>query len=144
VVIAGGGPTGLMLARPGEPLKMDRTTFVSAALAVPQAAGREVTEAGVVRVGPWTPRSLAPAGTTLLSTVTDIARLARAHLDDPRVAELRRSTEEVRIHGRLDASCLGLARFDWDGGPVWGWDASSAGSARSFGSFRNGPARPSS
>lgn len=29
---------------------------------------------------------------------------------------------EISIYGWLDAWCLGWARFDWDGGPVWGWD----------------------
>ena len=28
----------------------------------------------------------------------------------------------VPIHGWLDDWCLGWARFDWPGGPVWGWD----------------------
>jgi hypothetical protein len=30
---------------------------------------------------------------------------------------------EVPIHGWLDSWCLGWARFDWAGGPVWGWDS---------------------
>jgi hypothetical protein len=34
---------------------------------------------------------------------------------------------EIRIHSWLDAWCLGCARFDWDGGPVWGWDALISG-----------------
>jgi hypothetical protein len=29
---------------------------------------------------------------------------------------------DVSIYGWLDSWCLGWARFDWDGGPVWGWD----------------------
>ena len=35
---------------------------------------------------------------------------------------LRAAHAEVRIHAWLDAWCLGWARFDWEGGPVWGWD----------------------
>jgi CubicO group peptidase (beta-lactamase class C family) len=68
------------------------------------------------------PRALAPAGTTLVSTVEDMLRFAALHLDDPALAPLRESGEEIRIHGWLDAWCHGWARFDWDGGPVWGWD----------------------
>jgi hypothetical protein len=49
-------------------------------------------------------------------------RLARAQLDDPSLAILRAAHAEVRIHAWLDAWCLGWARFDWAGGPVWGWD----------------------
>ena len=29
----------------------------------------------------------------------------------------------MAIHGWLDGWCLGWARFDWPGGPVWGWDS---------------------
>jgi Beta-lactamase len=76
---------------------------------------------------PWTPRALAPAGATLLSTLTDVLRFARAHLDDVSLAALRGSPEEVRIHAWLDAWCLGWARFDWPGGPVWGWDGLISG-----------------
>jgi CubicO group peptidase (beta-lactamase class C family) len=109
------------------PLKMDQTTFVHGPVAVPCASGHEVTARGVVRADPWTPRALAPAGSTLLSTVRDILRFAGSHLDDTSLAELRGSPEEIRIHAWLDAWCLGWARFDWLGGPVWGWDGLISG-----------------
>ena len=35
---------------------------------------------------------------------------------------LRAVHAEVSIYGWLDSWCLGWARFDWEGGPVWGWD----------------------
>lgn len=35
--------------------------------------------------------------------------------------------EQIRIHAWLDAWCLGCARFDWGGGPVWGWDGLISG-----------------
>jgi len=41
---------------------------------------------------------------------------------------LRATHAPVRIHGWLDAWCLGWARFDWQGGPVWGWDGLISGS----------------
>ena len=69
----------------------------------------------------------APAGSTLLSTATDLLRLAGSQLEDSSLAALRGSCQEVRIHGWLDAWCLGWARFDWDGGPVWGWDGLTSG-----------------
>ena len=106
-----------------EPLGMDQTTFVhDAPAAMPRVSGHEATADGVVQSDPWSPRSLGPAGATLLSTVKDLLRFAVAHLDDPSLATLRRTSEEIRIHGWLDAWCLGWARFDWDGGSVWGWD----------------------
>jgi CubicO group peptidase (beta-lactamase class C family) len=116
-----------MRAEVFDPLSMDQTTFVNAPVAVPRASGHEVTADGVVRAEPWTPRALAPAGSTLLSTVTDVLRFARSHLDDASLAPLRGSPEELRIHAWFDAWCLGWARFDWAGGPVWGWDGLISG-----------------
>ncbi len=34
---------------------------------------------------------------------------------------------EFSIYGWLDSWCLGWARFDWEGGPVWGWDGVISG-----------------
>jgi len=109
------------------PLEMDQTAFLNATVDVPRASGHELTPDGVVRADPWAPRALGPAGATLLSTVTDLLRFAGSHLEDSSLAALRVSCEEVRIHGWLDAWCLGWARFDWDGGPVWGWDGLISG-----------------
>jgi hypothetical protein len=44
------------------------------------------------------------------------------HLEEPILAPLREVHADTAIHAWLDAWCLGWARFDWDGGPVWGWD----------------------
>jgi CubicO group peptidase (beta-lactamase class C family) len=104
------------------PLGMDRATFAIWPVAEPRASGHEVTADRVEAVDPWAPRSLGPAGSTLLSTLTDLLRFAGLHLDDPVLAMLRAPHAEVRIYGWLDAWCLGWAQFDWDGGPVWGWD----------------------
>jgi CubicO group peptidase (beta-lactamase class C family) len=70
----------------------------------------------------WAPRTLGPAGATLLSTAADLLRFAERHLSDPALEPLRTSHSELPMYGWLDAWCLGLARFDWEGGPVWGWD----------------------
>ena len=104
------------------PLEMDQTTFTTWPIAEPRAPSYTITADGPAPVEPWRPRSLGPAGATLLSTVTDLLRFAKAHLDDPSLAILRAAHAEVRIHAWLDAWCLGWARFDWEGGPVWGWD----------------------
>ena len=40
----------------------------------------------------------------------------------PSLAALRAVHAEVSIYGWLDSWCLGWAWFDWEGGPVWGWD----------------------
>ena len=109
------------------PLGMDETTFATRPTAEPRASGHDVTPDGPVPVEPWTPRALGPAGSTLLSTVTDLLRFAASQLEDPALATLRAPHAEVRIHGWLDGWCLGWARFDWDGGPVWGWDGLISG-----------------
>ena len=101
-----------------EPLRLEQTTFAHAPVAEPRARGHR----GPVPADPWTPRFLGPAGSTLLSTVGDLLRLAEAHLVDHALAELRRAHAEIRIYSWLDAWCLGWARFDWPEGPVWGWD----------------------
>jgi CubicO group peptidase (beta-lactamase class C family) len=110
------------------PLAMDHTTFTNRPVAEPRAVGHRRTPDGPVPVQPWTPRSHGPAGTTLLSTLDDLLRFARCHLQDPSLAGLRATHAEVRIHAWLDAWCLGWARFDWQGGPVWGWDGLISGS----------------
>lgn len=109
------------------PLGLDQTAFTTDAHAVPHVSGHEATPDGVVPVEAWAPRAFGPAGTTALSTAADLLRLASAHLEDPSLAELRTTQAEVRIHGWLDAWCSGLAYFDWEGGPAWGWDGVIAG-----------------
>jgi CubicO group peptidase (beta-lactamase class C family) len=100
---------------------MSGTAF--AAGAVPErASGHEVTADGPVPAGPLVARAYGPAGTSVVSTVTDLLRFAALHLEDPSLAVLREVHAEVSICGWLDSWCLGWAWFDWDGGPVWGWD----------------------
>jgi CubicO group peptidase (beta-lactamase class C family) len=113
------------------PAGMDDTTFATKPGAEPRASGHELTVKGVVPVEPVVSQAFGPAGTSVLSTVTDMLRFAALHLEDPSLAPLRAPQAEIRIHGWLDAWCLGWARFDWNGGPVWGWDGLIAGQ-RSF------------
>jgi CubicO group peptidase (beta-lactamase class C family) len=110
-----------------DPLGMEHATFVDAPIAESRASGNEVTPEGAVPVAPWSPRTLGPAGSTLLCTLPDLVRFARAHLEDASLAVLRSTHAEVRIHAWLDAWCLGWARFDWSGGTVWGWDGVISG-----------------
>jgi CubicO group peptidase (beta-lactamase class C family) len=110
------------------PLAMHQTTFTTSPVAEPRAVGHRLTPDGPVPVEPWTPRSHGPAGSTLLLTLGDLLGFARRHLEDSSLALLRSPHVEVRIHAWLDAWCLGWARFDWDGGPVWGWDGLISGS----------------
>ena len=81
------------------------------------------TEMSDTIFNPLAPRALGPAGTTVLSTVGDMLRFAALHFDHPGLTTLRRPQPSPRIHGWLDAWCLGWASFDWDGGRVWGWDS---------------------
>src|SRR4029077_1802483 len=80
------------------------------------------TAAGPFPAGPLVARAYGPAGTSVVSTVTDLLRFAALHLEDPSLAVLRAVHAEVSICGWLDSWCLGWAWFDWDGGRVWGWD----------------------
>ena len=68
-------------------------------------------------------RAYGPAGTTAVSTVADVLSLATLHFEDDALLALREPSAEVAITGWLDAWCHGWARFDWPGGPVYGWDA---------------------
>lgn len=83
----------------------------------------------VATADPVTPETRFSVGSLTESMVaTVIARLADTgllSLDDPpaaHVAPMREVHTDTAIHGWLDAWCLGWARFDWEGGPVWGWD----------------------
>lgn len=96
--------------------------FVTGGASQRRAAGHEVTAGGAVPVEPMTARAYGPAGTTAVTTVTDLLRFAALHLQDPSLASLRAMHATVPICGWLDSWCLGWGRFDWDGGQVWGWD----------------------
>ena len=87
-----------------------------------RASGHTTTPHGLVPVQPLRSRAYAPAGLTTGTTVADLLRLAAMHLDDDGLGALRAVQAPVHIHGWLDDWCLGWARFDWPGGPVWGWD----------------------
>ena len=101
---------------------MRDTTFATGADTRRRASGHEVTAEGPVPVEPLAARAYGPAGANAVSTVTDLLRFAALHLEDPTLAPLRDVHAEVPIYGWLDSWCLGWARFDWAGGPVWGWD----------------------
>jgi CubicO group peptidase (beta-lactamase class C family) len=106
---------------------MRATTLPDEGVAGRRASGHELTTDGVVPVEPLSTRAYGPAGASLVSTVPDLLRFAEVHLKDPLLAALRDVHAEVSIHGWLDAWCLGWARFDWGGGPVWGWDGLISG-----------------
>jgi CubicO group peptidase (beta-lactamase class C family) len=110
-----------------EPLGMAQTEYTTRASAQPRAAGHRVGADDISPVPAWTPRNLGPAGSTAQSTVRDLLRFAAGHLDDTALAMLRETQAEVRIHAWLDAWCFGWGRFDWTGGPVWGWDGLTSG-----------------
>lgn len=110
-----------------DPLGLTDTVFATGPGGEPRAKGHD----GTTPVADWTPVNLAPAGSTLLSTVDDLLRFAAAHIDDPALAVLRTTREEIRLPSWFDRWCLGWGRFDWAGGPVWGWDGVMNGQ-RSF------------
>ena len=106
---------------------MTSTTFASASEPVRRVVGHDITPRGAVAVEPLVARAYGPAGTSVVSTVTDLLRFAGLHLEDPSLAPLRVVEADVSIHGWFDAWCLGWARFDWEGGNVWGWDGLISG-----------------
>jgi CubicO group peptidase (beta-lactamase class C family) len=110
-----------------EPFELGQTTFTTWPGGTPRVTGHAIVAGVPEPVAPWAPRNLGPAGSTLLSTVTDLLSLAGRHLDDPSLAQLRTVAADLRIHAWFDAWGFGWARFDWDGGPVWGWDGLMAG-----------------
>jgi CubicO group peptidase (beta-lactamase class C family) len=101
---------------------MNGTAFAAGGVAERRATGHEVTAEGPVPVEPLAARAYGPAGTSAVMTVSDLLRFAALHLEDLSLASLRAVQAEVSIYGWLDSWCLGWARFDWDGGQVWGWD----------------------
>jgi CubicO group peptidase (beta-lactamase class C family) len=102
---------------------MGETSFKSWTANPPRASGHEVRPNGPVVVAPLVARAYGPAGTSAVSTITDVLRFAALHLAEPSLAGLRKTDgEDVSIYGWLDSWGLGWARFDWEGGQVWGWD----------------------
>lgn len=120
------------------PLGMTSTAFAGEGVA-PAARSYLATGGDFTPAVPWSPRAQGPAGSTVWSTAGDLARFAAVHLDDglalgaeryapPGALEaLREAHARVRIPVFLDHWCLGWARFDWPGGPVWGWDGVGSG-----------------
>ena len=104
-------PAGMGETTAGEPARGHRV------------CGHEVTANGWVTVEPLATRRLGPAGTSVVSTIGDMARFAALHLENPSLAGMRRLHAEPRIDGWLDGWGLGWAWFDWGGDPVWGWDS---------------------
>ena len=105
-----------------DPAGMSGTTFGTSPDAQPRTAGHKVEHGRALGLEPSTSRAYGPAGTTVITTVTDLLRFAEMHLADPSLAQLRVTHADVAIWGWLDAWGLGWARFDWQGGSVWGWD----------------------
>jgi CubicO group peptidase (beta-lactamase class C family) len=101
---------------------MGETIFVTRGASQPRAPGHEITAEGPVPAEPLTARAYGPAGTSVVTTITDLLRFAALDLEDPSRGVLRAGHAEVPIHGWLDSWCLGWARFDWGSGQVWGWD----------------------
>lgn len=105
-----------------KPARMTSTGFVTYPDLTPRAVGHGITDRGAMPMSGPEPRAYGPAGTTLLTTVSDLLTFARLQFDDASLTALRVSNSDVSITGWLDAWGLGWARFNWGGEPVWGWD----------------------
>lgn len=125
--VTGGAWEDAMRHHLAEGAGMHETTFSSGVTPPGRATGHEVGAEGPVPVDPLVSRAYGPAGTSVATTVTDLLRFAALHLEDPKLAAFRVVHANVSIHSWLDSWCLGWALFDWDGGPVWGWDGLISG-----------------
>jgi CubicO group peptidase (beta-lactamase class C family) len=105
-----------------DPAGMTETTFAFGPGPGSRVSGHHVTGDGATPVPALITRAYGPAGTSVISTATDLLRFGGLLLDDPLLTPLRDTGAEISIHGWLDAWCLGLARFDWPGVRAWGWD----------------------
>lgn len=110
-----------------DPAGMRATAFVTGEARVERVSGHDAGPGGPAAVEPLVSRAYGPAGTSMVSTLGDMLRFAGRHLGDPALAVLRQVHSDLPIPGWLDAWCLGWARYDWEGGPVWGWDGMIAG-----------------
>jgi CubicO group peptidase (beta-lactamase class C family) len=106
---------------------MSGTAFATERGSNRRVSGHEITAEAQVPVEPLVARAYGPAGTSVISTVTDLVRFAALHLEDASLATLRVAHAEVSIYGWLDSWGLGWARFDWEGGQLWGWDGLISG-----------------
>lgn len=103
------------------PAGLSETTWTTSGVA-DRAVGHDASPGGTVPVEPLLCRAYSPAGATIASTLEDMLRYAAWHLAEPVPEPLRVVHADVAIHGWFDAWGLGLARFNWDGVEVWGWD----------------------
>jgi CubicO group peptidase (beta-lactamase class C family) len=90
--------------------------------ATDRASGHELSENGPVAVPPRSSRAYAAAGTSATGSAETLLELARWHLTEPGLAVLRETTAQLSLPGWFDGWGLGWGRFDWSGGPAWGWD----------------------
>jgi CubicO group peptidase (beta-lactamase class C family) len=110
---------------------MDATGFDAGTPEGARVAGHRVAGGEAVPAARWRPSALGPAGSTLDTTAADLLSLAAQHLREPGLTSMRALGGDVRLHGWFDAWCHGWARFDWQGGPAFGWDGLLPGE-RSF------------
>lgn len=109
------------------PLDLSATEFGHEPSEGVRSRAFEMGTDGPAVVDPWLSRALGPGGASVFSTVGDLLRFGQTHCDDDRLALLRDVHARVDLRWFLDAWCLGWARFDATGGPVWGWDGIGSG-----------------
>jgi CubicO group peptidase (beta-lactamase class C family) len=119
------------------PAGLRETGFIDVGDPFPAAACYQAAGGPPARLAPWRARALGPAGATVWATVTDLIKFARLHLRDGHLgghytsqgalAAMRTPHWDLRIPDFMDGWCLGWARWDWPGGPLWGWAGISEG-----------------
>lgn len=116
---------------------MRETTFSTDLVPKRRASGHEVTADGSVPVEPLVSRAYGAAGTSVVSTVTDLMRFASLHLQDSSLAALRAVQAEVSIYaGSIRGVSAGLGSTG-TAGRCGGGTVSSVASGRFYASFPN-------
>jgi CubicO group peptidase (beta-lactamase class C family) len=110
-----------------EPLEMSSTRFYHEGHILLPSERYEIRDGKRERVGPWANRANGPGGAGLWSSALDLIRFVRPHVESDAYAVLREVSASPPLPNFLDDWCLGMARFRYEGGPVWGWDGIGPG-----------------
>lgn len=87
---------------------MSGTDFVTGGASLRRARGHEISADGAVPVAPLTARAYGPAGTSAVTTVTDLLRFAAMHLHDASLACVRCTRRCPSTAGSIPGAWAGL------------------------------------
>lgn len=109
------------------PLALSSSRFFHEGDVVRPSLCYEIRGGEHIRADPWGNRANGPGGAGLWSSALDLIQFVRPHVESDAYAILREPHASPPIPNFLDDWCLGMARFRYEGGPVWGWDGIGPG-----------------